>query len=403
MIDRRRYLVLAILFLAYLLCYMDRMAMASAIPLIAREFQLSPLAMGSVLSAFFIGYAAMQIPGGLLADRFGPNLIMTAAIACWSFFTAATGLAGSLVSMLVIRICFGLSEGPYPPAASKAVAQWFPQNEIGRANGAQLAAANVGAAVAPMLIAPLIIHWGWRAAFYALLIPGLILALLVKLIVKDRPRNTQGAGASVGSMSIKQALAIPALWWGSLALFFTNIGGWGLMNWLPTYLLQARGFGIGKMGMLASLPYLAGALGYLLGGYLTDKYFRQRRHVPILSGVLFAAALTYLAVIAPTGEWAVAALTPAFLFLFIAAAGLFTLPLVLVPPEAVGGAFGFVNTVGQTAGFLSPLLVGYILNAAHGDFRPVFYFIIGLFIAAACAAIALGRVAHRRNPSIPTE
>src|SRR5690349_14042236 len=132
MIWKPRYSVLAVLFGAYLLCYMDRMAIATAIPFIAKDFQLSPLAMGGVLSAFFIGYALMQFPGGVLADRFGPNRIMTASIVAWSIFTALTGMASSLSALLAIRLVFGLSEGSYPPSASKAITCWFPQAEVGR-------------------------------------------------------------------------------------------------------------------------------------------------------------------------------------------------------------------------------------------------------------------------------
>src|SRR5579859_5957013 len=105
---KHRYWILAILFLASALCYLDRMAMASAIPFIAKDFHLSQTAMGAVLSAFFIGYAAMQIPGGMLADRFGPRPVLTAGIAWWSIMTAATGLATGLSGLLALRLFFGL-------------------------------------------------------------------------------------------------------------------------------------------------------------------------------------------------------------------------------------------------------------------------------------------------------
>src|SRR5437867_1718123 len=100
MVWQRRYSVLIALFCAYLLCYMDRMVIATAIPFMAKDFHLSPLAMGGVLSAFFVGYSVMQIPGGLLADRFGPNRLMTASIVGWSCFTALTGTANSLPMLL---------------------------------------------------------------------------------------------------------------------------------------------------------------------------------------------------------------------------------------------------------------------------------------------------------------
>lgn len=393
MIWKPRYSVLAILFCAYFLCYLDRMAMASALPFIAREFDLSPTAMGAVLSAFFLGYALMQIPGGMLVDRFGSNRVITASLTCWSVCTALTGTAGSLAALLMLRILFGLSEGPFAPAASKTIAVWFPQREVGRANGIQLAGINIGAVIAPLLVAPMIVHWGWRSVFLSLLAPGLVLAVLIKAFIKDSPPQTTYAVSEAGSRTanagVVQVMRVPAVFWCSVTLLFANIASWGLMNWLPTYLLQARGFSVAKMGMFASLPFLAGAIGYYLGGHISDQHFRRRRHIPILFGLLGAGAMTYLAAIAPTGEWAVAALTLAFLFSFIAMAGIFTLPLVIVPKATVGVAFGFVNTIGQIAAFLSPLLIGYVLEVTHRNFAVVFYCLVGLFMAAACAAVRI--------------
>jgi len=393
MIWQRRHAVLGVLFCAYLLCYMDRMVVASSIPFIAKEFNLSPFAQGAVLSAFFVGYALMQIPGGFLADRFGPRRIMTAAMVSWSVFTALTGLAGSFAALLGIRLFFGFSEGPFPPAASKTVATWFPQREVGRANGFQLAAINIGAAVAPLFVAPLVIYWGWRIVFYSLLVPGLVLALVVRLVAQDssaHPHPDQSAIKGTGeNIRITQLLKMPAVVWCAVSLFFVNIVTWGLMNWLPTYLLQARGFSVSRMGVGASLPFFAGALGYYLSGHISDKYFSQRRHIPIVAALVVASLMTYWAAVASTGEWAIVALVLAFLFLFVASGGLFSLPLLLVPKEAVGRAFGLVNTVGQVAAFVSPLLIGYVLAHTHSNFTLVFYGLVGLFLVGACAALRI--------------
>src|SRR4051812_20664517 len=127
MIWKHRYTILGILSCAWLLCYVDRMVMATAIPFIAKDLHLSPLVMGGVLSAFFAGYALMQIPGGLLADRFGPRAVLTASIAWWSVLTALTGMVPGLTAMLVIRTLFGVGEGPFPSSAAKALSNWFPR------------------------------------------------------------------------------------------------------------------------------------------------------------------------------------------------------------------------------------------------------------------------------------
>lgn len=384
-----RYSILAILFAAYFVCYMDRMAIATAIPFIAKDFGLSPLGMGGVMSAFFIGYALMQLPGGILADKFGPRRVMTASIIGWSLFTVVTGAATGLTALIAIRVLFGLSEGSFPPSASKAIALWFPPDEVGRANGFQLAAVQLGAAVAPLCVSLIIAHWGWRAVFFSLLVPGLVLALLVWSFVKDKPALAERTPPpdEHSSTPLNVVLKMRAVRWCAVTIFLWSTAAWGLMNWLPTYLLQARGFSISKMGLLGSLPYLAGAIGYYLGGHFSDGYFSSRRHVPIAAGLLLGGITTYLAAAAPTGEWAIAALVLSFLFVFISAGGVFTMPLVIVPRQAVGAAFGFINTAAQVAAFISPLAVGYILNATHSDFTKVLHGFVGFFVVAAVAAL----------------
>lgn len=389
---QRRHLILAILFAAYLLCYMDRMAIATAIPFIAKDFGLSPLGMGGVLSAFFIGYALMQVPGGMLADKFGPRRVMTASIVGWSLFTVLTGIANSLSMLLTIRVLFGLSEGSFPPSASKTITLWFPPDEVGRANGFQLAAVQIGAAVAPLCVSWIIGQWGWRVVFYSLLVPGLLLALLVWTFIQDTPATIEHPSPLTEHVapSIGEVLKMPAVRWCAVTIFLWSVAAWGLMNWLPTYLLQARGFSLSKMGLMGSLPYLAAALGYYLGGHFSDCYFTTRRQIPIVIGLLAGGVTTYLAAAAPTGEWAIVALILSFLFVFIAAGGIFTMPLLIVPRQAVGAAFGFINTASMFAAFLSPLAVGYVLGATHGDFTKVLYGFVVFFVVAAVVALKIG-------------
>jgi sugar phosphate permease len=315
-------------------------------------------------------------------------------------------LTGSFTGMLIVRALFGISEGPFAPAASKAVALWFTDREVGRANGIQLASINIGAAVAPLIVSPLVTCWGWRSVFLVLFLPGLLLAAAVSIVFarpsKGAARQASDPAPGEVVLSVRQVLKTPAVLWCAATLFFGNMAGWGLMNWLPTYLLQARGFSVARMGIFASLPFLAGAVGYCLGGYLSDRYFKQRRKIPVVGGLIFGAVMTFLAARAPSGEWAVLLLAAAFLFLFVSSASLFTLPLVIVPREAVGASFGVVNTAGQVAAFLSPLVVGMALERTQDNFVVVFYGIVAVFGIAALAGNRIEQVAvggRARRPS----
>jgi sugar phosphate permease len=417
---KHRYSVLSILFCSYLLCYLDRMIMATAIPFIARDFQLSPLAMGGVLSAFFVGYALMQIPGGLLSDRFGPRAVLTGSILWWSVLTAVTGAVPGLTTMLIVRLLFGLGEGPFPSAASKAVSAWFPVAEVGRANGVQLASTAIGAAVAPLFVVTMIVTWGWREVFYALFLPGVVLAAIVWHFIRNTPAESarvtsselldyetgeapdaassgpafQGSETSPTSTrrALAEALRTPSVLWSATCLLFSNVLGWGLLTWLPTYLLRARGFSLEKMGVLTALTAVAFSLALPLGGHICDKYLKRDLRIQIIIGVLGGASMTALAAIASSGELAVVFFMLALLFVGVGNIAMFTLPLIVMPKHAVGSAFGIVNTAGQIAGAVSPLLVGLLLDTTGGDFKIVLLSLAGI---AALAAYPASRIRMR--------
>lgn len=404
----RRGAVLALLAATYLLTYLDRALMATALPFIAHEFRLSSIAAGSVLSAFFLGYALMQTPSGLLVDRFGPARLLVAAVTLWSIFTAMTGLVQSLAALIVVRILFGLSEGPAPAAVSKTVAIWSRRDQIGRSNGVVLAATLVGSAIAPSFVTTIVLRWGWRPAFLGLLVPGLVLALAAHALLGRAASPSNGASEASAAGSARRDIAFAwsavvgsaPMRWCFLAIFLSNTANWGLMNWLPTYLLRARGFGVAQMGLLASAPFAAGAVGYLCGGYIGDRFLAARRHWLVFVSLALSALGAYGAAVAPTGGLSVAIMTGTFLVLGMAMSCLFTLPLILVPSEVAGSAFGIVNTGAQIAAFISPLLIGAALDASGQDYATALFVVVGLLAAGAAAASCIGRDGGRERPDV---
>ncbi|CAG9250156.1 Major facilitator superfamily MFS_1 [Burkholderia diffusa] len=398
---RHRYFVLLILFALYLLCYMDRMIMAAAIPFIAAEFHLSAMQMGGILSAFFFSYALCQIPAGLLADRFGPRLMSTIGITWWTIFTALTGLCNSLGLMLVVRVAFGVGEALFPPAAFKALSAWFPKRQLGRATGLMMTTNALGPALAPLFVAAVMAAWGWRAIFTSLFIPGIALATLGWLYVRNSPKDSKhvseaeleeisdsekASSVSSGKADFAGLLKTPLVWWCFITLFVFSIASWGIMSWFPTYLLKARGLSIARMGIMASVPFLVGTIAYCVTGFLSDKFFRNRRELLIVLGCIVAAVFAYLTAHAETAETAVFYQSIGYFFSTMAGCSLYTIPNVVLPNKVVGSAIGVVNAAGQLAGFLSPLIVGYILTMTNNDFNVVFHMFVGCFLVAAVSA-----------------
>ncbi|WP_129780807.1 MFS transporter [Peristeroidobacter soli] len=386
-----RHSVLAVVFATYLVCFMDRMVIASVLPAIVAEFSLDSLQAGMVLSAFFVGYSAMQIPGGILADRYGPRRVIACSLVVWSVCIAGTGLVNSLGMLLVMRLLFGAGEGVFPAAASKSLVLWFPAHELGRANGIKLAATQIGPAIAPPFAAFMILMFGWRGAFMALLLPGLLLLPFVLRYIKEPPASSSSEVVGEPAKIARATAALEVfrsrqLLWCAVVLFLSLSANWTILSWLPTYLIKVHGFTLSKMGIYAAIPALGGTVGYYLGGFISDRYFSGRRVVPISMGLAASAVFTFMAAESATGEMAVAFLTLTLCSLCVALSGLFTLPLLVVPKRLAGTALGVANTAGQCAGLLSPLAVGWLLSSTSDNYQVVLLALVGLLATGAAAA-----------------
>jgi len=402
---KTRHTVLVVLFITYIICYLDRMVMSVAIPYIAKDFNLSPLEMGAVMSAFFASYALCQIPGGILSDRFGARKVMSAALVWWSAFTAFTGLAGSLAPMLWIRLGFGIGEGVFPPAAIKSISNWFPLKERGTAIGWMFSSNALGPALAPLFVVAVMASWGWRAVFYTLFIPGIIAAILAWVIITDKPSESKSispeelseltvdepvlAASTSSGTSLMDVLRVPIVWQCFAIWFAFDITLWGFMSWLPSYLVQARGFAAVKMGVTASLPFFAGTPGLVLGGWVSDTFFKNTRKTPIILTQLAGAWLLYMTYSVEAANLAVAYQTLAGFFLFMAMGSFWALPMSVIPKDAMGRASGIINTGGQIAGFISPMAIGYLVQSSSGSFNTSFMFLIAGTLLSCLVALTV--------------
>ena len=395
----RRSLVLMLIFVAYLFCYVDRMVMSTTIPYIGKELQLSKTAMGMVMSAFFVGYTALQIPGGILVDRFGPRIIMTVAFAVWSVFTGVTGMVVSFGQMLIARVLFGVGEAPFPAASMKSIALWYEPSKRATATSVILSSNALGPAIAPLLAVAIMAHWGWRGTFYSLVLPGILVAILIAKYVTDDPFGALAKGAAASGTASSQAETVqysfwqvlkePAVWKSTIMFFIANIAGWGFKSWLPTYLVSARHMDMKTMGVTASLPFFAGIVGYLFGGWLSDGRFKDDRRIPVIIFQLVTALFFYLMFTVQSIGLLVVYQTVAGFFLTAMLAATWALPVSAVSKKITGRAVGIFNTGGQLAGLLSPTIIGYLVDVSKGSFNSSFIFMIGCLLVASAISLTL--------------
>ena len=399
-----RYTILAIIWSGWLFSFLDRMVISISLPFIGQEFNLNSTTQGAILSTFFAGYALFQIPGGMLADRFGFRKVMAFAIGWWSVFTSLTGFMVTYPLLLVCRFTFGVGEGCFPGASWKAIATYFPPSERATATSIQSSVNTLGPAIASLVAAGIILLYGWRHVFIILGIPGLLIAAAIWFYFKDNPaqhpdmtaeelaeldEGSAQVDVNVNSgITFKEFFKKPILWQMVLIWFLFDITFWGYVSWLPSYLMKVRGFSLMMTGITGSIPFLVGTVGTLIGGYLSDHTKGQRKWIYI-PNALIASFFLYMTYTVPSADMAVVYQSISAFFMFLAMAAFLGLVMDAIPANIMGSSSGTVNFGGQVAGFISPFVMGFLIDKSGGSFDTAFIFLIIAMVASTIIALTV--------------
>ncbi len=407
---RVRYTVLSILLAGWLFSFLDRMIMGVALPYIGEEFGLNNEQRGLIMSAFFLGYALCQIPGGMLADKYGPRKVMSYAITWWSVFTSATGMVFSLPLMLVVRCVFGVGEAGFPAASWKTIATYFPSRQRATATAIQSSVNALGPAIATVAAATILKMFGWRAVFIALGIPGVFIAAAMFLYIRNNPKDHPGMSAmelaeldadpgvsaaqvtgTTRKITFGDLLKMPILWQMVAIWFFFDITYWGFVSWLPSYLLKGRGFTLDQLAGYGSLPFFVGTVGLILGGIYSDKLKARGVHRKwlFIPTSLVAAVFLYVTQVVPGLGQTIAAQCVAAFFMFVAFAAFWGLVVDAFPTEIMGSGSATVNFGGQMAGMVAGWAVGKLVDLRGGGYDWAFWFLIAGTLAATLVAFTI--------------
>ncbi|TDF62486.1 MFS transporter [Cupriavidus sp. L7L] len=378
---KTRHMILGVMCLMYFIAYIDRVNISVAAPLIREEMGLTSSQLGLVFSAFAYPYAAMQILGGWMSDKFGPKKVLIVLSLIWGVATVLTGFAGSVMMLVVLRFVLGIGEGGAFPTATRAFTYWMPVAERGFAQGITHSFARLGGAITPPIVLAIVAAAGWREAFVVLGAVSLGWTVLYALTFKDSPdkhkrvtpEELQEIGYRCGDS--QQAAKAPTPWrrlfrrmW--LVTFVDFCYGWSLwvyLTWLPSYLKEARGFDLKQLALFTALPLMAGVVGDTLGGVLSDRIYRRTGNLRLARGaILFvglAGSLMFIAPMTFTADAvnAVILLSLSFFFLELTNAVLWSLPLDIAGKYA-GTAGGMMNTGFGLAGMVSPVVFGYLIE-----------------------------------------
>jgi sugar phosphate permease len=382
-----QYLVLALLYLGWCVSYIDRAAISFAATYIASEFHLKPSDLGILLSSFFLGYAMLQLPGGWLADRFGSRPVIVISILLWSVFTGVTGMAWSISSLVIIRFVFGLGEGAFPAASVKGVAETFSKQDRPKMSSLLMSSNYVGSMLAPLIIAPMIIAFGWRNVFHYIGIAGLLFALVYWFVVKPLKDIKGDATAvaekkAINKQAFRALLKMPLMWQIVAVWFGLSIVNKGLDSWMPTYLMTQRGLNLKSVGLLLPLPYVLAGISTAIGGWVMTRFFDGRERYLLIGSSILTAIFVYCMYTAGSVTALITFQCIAYFFKSFVLATCIALPTKMLPANLIGSSIGMVNLGGQSAGFISPLVIGFLVSA-FSNYDYAFSFLI----AAACFSV----------------
>ena len=283
---RYRNRVLGMLCLLLVITYLDRVCISVAGPRMQASLGIGPIGWGWVTGIFTISYAGFEIPAGVLGDRIGARKVLTRIVLWWSAFTSLTGMMTAFGPLLAVRFLFGAGEAGAYPCASVVVSRWFPLRERGRAFGVILMSAQVGGALAPLLVVPMQARYGWRVSFYLFGVLGLVWAAAWYGWFRDTPAEKHGVTAQeLREIGDVPRAAHPTLPW-AVAVRSQNF--WTILlvalcyvytfyffqSWFHTYLVKARGFGEGEL-LLSALPFVLAGAANLAGGLVSNWLVRR--------------------------------------------------------------------------------------------------------------------------------
>jgi len=392
-----RHRVLGLLILLFAITYIDRVCISVAGPRMQEDLHIDPVGWGWVTAMFTLSYCLFEIPTGALGDRIGPRLVLTRVVLWWSAFTSLTGMVSNYYLLLLTRFCFGAGEAGAFPNASIVISRWFPPTQRASISGVMLMASQIGGAIAPLLVVPIQIRYGWRASFYVFGVVGLIWAAVWYTWFRDSPAEKPGVSPAeltetagfpqapghgfpwriaLGSESVLAMMGTAFCYIYAYTFFQT---------WFHTFLVRGRGFSEGSL-VLSALPYAVAACANLTGGAASDALVRRlglkwgRRSIGI-AGLGGACLFTLAAMVTQHQLLTVILLSLVYGAITFQQAGVFGVCLDIGRKHA-GSMVGLMNTSAQVGGLLSSVAYGYIVEHFDSYDAPFVPMAAFLFLGA---------------------
>jgi MFS family permease len=400
----RRYpdahtMVTALLCVLFAIMYLDRVNISAAAASLKVYFAFSNTQMGLIFSAFSWAYLGSVIFGGWGARKYGAKSTLAICVVIVGAGTIATGLAGSLATLFLARLAVGMGEGPAFPAATQAMRNWYPQHRFGYIQGITHSASRLGAALAPPIVAGVILWSGWRTAFIVCGAAALLWCVAWWILFRDDPREHPGVKpASMAGLSVSvpdRRARIPFLLITrrmssvTVVMFAYGWTYWVFVSWLPLYFVNQHHTDLKNSALLTSALFFAGLVGNTVGGVLSDKILKSTgRNRLARCSVILVSLLGAAALITPTMFYddlriVVPLLAGAMFFLELTIAPMYAIPMD-ISKEYAGLGSAYVIMVVGLSGIVSPVVFGWLIDLT-GNWNIPFATGIVILLAGAAA------------------
>ena len=395
---RYRWVIVALLFMATAINYIDRQMIGVLKPTLRDEFGWSEADFASIVFWFQMAYAIGYVGFGRIVDRLGARLGYALAIVIWTISHMAHGLATGVASFAAARFGLGIGESGNFPAGISAVTEWFPQKERAFAIGLFNAGANVGAIITPLLVPALVLWFDWRVAFYLTGLFG-VLWLAVWWAVYRRPAEhprvstaelawiQQDPPDRVETIGWGKLIFVRETWAYALGKFLIDPIWWFFLFWLPGYLFDRYNLDLKTFGLPLASIYLISDFGSVAGGWLSSRLIKAGR-TPNFARK-FTMLICALCVVPIWFAQSLDSLWAAVLVIGLAtaahqafSANLYTIPSDIFPRAAVGSVVGIGGTVGALGGMGMALFTGYVLESTGGNYQVLFAICASAYLLA---------------------
>jgi sugar phosphate permease len=392
--------VLSCLLALYVINFIDRNNLGFAvIGGMNQDLGIGDTQSGLAGGLFFLGYIILQVPSGILVEKFDANRLIMLFSVAWGLVAIATGLVRNGTELLALRFLLGLIDGGVWTMILVVLTRWFPEAERGTSNGVWLLCLPLSFIVMGPLSGAILALSDWRMLFVLEGIPAIILGVLYYVVSASRPEDAKWlapaerdyilAGRRDGNDAVswaeyRAAIFDPQVLLMSAVYCFWLIGAAGLFMWVPAIIKSLSGRGITYTGYISTLPYIAAMIGLFVMGRISDRT-RQRGYV-VAASLLGLGVFLLLSVLVQNYVISLVLLICSGAFLFAPHAPFWAIPAQMFPPRLRGAAMGMISLIGNIGAFIGPYAVGYVREATGSFTSGMLILVASLCIAALLAS-----------------